>query len=656
MIVKNESKVITRLLQSVLPIIDCYCICDTGSTDNTCEIIVDYFTKNEINGKIIKEPFKNFEYNRNFSLHSCFEMSEYILLMDADMVLDIRNFNKNMLSSSDSFYILQGTDDFHYQNLRIVRNNGLYKYVGVTHEYINIPPNTLKMNILKNQLFIKDLGDGGCKMDKFERDVLLLQNGLKDEPTNVRYYFYLANTYHDLGQFKEAIDIYKKRIELNGWDQEVWFSYYRIGLCYKKLGKMQDAIYTWLDGYNYLPDRLEGLYEIIHYYRVSNKPKLAIVIYNICKNVLMKQLNRDDYLFLQNDVYVYKIYYEYTNCAFYSGITNISNEVIPIFNYCHNNNIITNLLSNLKFYKDVLHQTKVYIFNSSCISHGFKMKSSSASIIKYNNDTYLMNIRFVNYNIDENTGNYLDCQTKIFTSNKYLLLDTQFNILKEHLFQETPLDKQLYVGIEDIKLFKTETEEHGSDINTIQYIGTKIHSNNTIGLVTGRYNLCENEISDINEIKTDFNNNNCEKNWVFVEYANAVHIIYKWSPLQICKLNKSTNLISIVKEIQMPSIFSYSRGSTCGFKYNNQLWFVLHIVSYEAPRHYYHFIAVFDLEMNLLKYSAPFKFKGSPIEYCLGLIVEDERVIISYSCWDRTTELAIYDKTYIETMLNNKLN
>ena len=35
MIVKNESKIITRLFDSVLQIIDSYCICDTGSNDNT---------------------------------------------------------------------------------------------------------------------------------------------------------------------------------------------------------------------------------------------------------------------------------------------------------------------------------------------------------------------------------------------------------------------------------------------------------------------------------------------------------------------------------------------------------------------------------------------------------------------------------------------
>ena len=43
MIVKNESKIIARLLTSVSPIIDSYCICDTGSTDNTVEIIQNFF-------------------------------------------------------------------------------------------------------------------------------------------------------------------------------------------------------------------------------------------------------------------------------------------------------------------------------------------------------------------------------------------------------------------------------------------------------------------------------------------------------------------------------------------------------------------------------------------------------------------------------------
>lgn len=39
MIVKDEEKVILRLLNSVYKFIDCYQIVDTGSTDNTKKII-----------------------------------------------------------------------------------------------------------------------------------------------------------------------------------------------------------------------------------------------------------------------------------------------------------------------------------------------------------------------------------------------------------------------------------------------------------------------------------------------------------------------------------------------------------------------------------------------------------------------------------------
>ena len=72
MIVKNESKIITRLFDSIINIIDTYCICDTGSTDNTIQIIEAYFknksiTNKSITGKIIEKEFRNFGYNRNYA-------------------------------------------------------------------------------------------------------------------------------------------------------------------------------------------------------------------------------------------------------------------------------------------------------------------------------------------------------------------------------------------------------------------------------------------------------------------------------------------------------------------------------------------------------------------------------------------------------------
>jgi tetratricopeptide (TPR) repeat protein len=649
MIVKNERKIITRMLESVLPIIDYYCICDTGSTDDTIELIETFFRKHSIPGKIVKEPFKNFEYNRNYSLQCCNNLTDYVLLMDADMVLKVGTFDKGMLSTADSFHILQGTDDFYYQNTRIVKNNGLYNYKGVTHEYINTPPNNINKSILKNQLFIQDYGDGGSKSDKFLRDIKLLTNGIIDEPNNERYHFYLANTYHDSGDYKNAIEIYKKRIKFGGWNQEVWYSYYRIGLCYKQMQNIPEYINALLDAYNYLPDRLEALHDLISHYRHLGQNKVSKLFYDSAKQILNKNNNIDDYLFLSNDVYKYKLYYEYTIIAGYNNIKNINDEVITILNNTSDSHIYNNLFSNMKFYKDVLIPSKLIDLNFSVGVHvcdkTIKFTSSSSSIIKHSvNDQYLMNIRAVNYRIDDR-GCYHDCDVHIISVNKMVVLSKDFEILNEKLFYLDFCDRR-YIGVEDMKIFNDVTT------NELTYIGTGYHANNQIGIVTGKYDLLKDNLSPVVEITSSFNNNSCEKNWVFVDYLNSTHIIYKWFPLQICKLDNVTNSISVVETKQnMPRIFSHTRGSTCGFKYNNELWFVVHLVSYEEPRHYYHLLAVFNENMDLMRYSAPFKFEGEPIEYSLGLVVEDSRVLITYSVWDRTTKLAVYDKLYVDNLL-----
>ena len=664
MIVKNESKIIKRLLESVLPIIDSYCICDTGSTDNTIEIIQDFLYKNNINGVIVQEPFKDFSHNRNFALKSCLGMSDYILFLDADMILKIKDFDKKTLWDYDYYYILQGTESFYYQNTRIVKNNGLFNYICVTHEYIGVPPNSKSSIIEKNQLFISDIGDGGCKNDKFERDIRLLSNAILLEPKNDRYHFYLANSYHDSGKFSEAINMYEKRIELGGWAQEVWYSYYRIGLCYKNMNKPVEAINAWLNGYNFNQLRVENLFEIIHHYRNISKHVLAELFYTLASNILSKNLDKDSYLFLHNDVYTFKIYYEYTIFAFYTGVKNISDPIIKVLNNSTDTAINNNLFSNMKYYKNILSSIQKIVCNDSVkikindLDVDFKSSSSCLIKSKENENCYVMNVRYVNYHINE-SGSYLNCDKHIITYNKYVEINNDFT-LKSIKMLESKYDGRLYIGIEDIRIF------NDVETNELLFIGTGYHTNNQIGIVNGKYDTSK-DMLEYNEIKSSFTSNGCEKNWVFVDYKKYTHVIYKWHPLQICKIDENTNLLNLIESREMPLIFSHVRGSTCGYKYmkkkqlsddcisfnieESEIWFVLHLVSYETPRHYYHMIAVFDDSMKLLRYSAPFKFEGESIEYCLSIVVEDERILMNYSTWDRTTTIGVYDKKYIDSLI-----
>jgi tetratricopeptide (TPR) repeat protein len=87
--------------------------------------------------------------------------------------------------------------------------------------------------------------------------------------------------------------MYVKRINLKGWDQEIFFSYYKIGLSYQKLSEIEKAIYYWMKAYEVLPMRIENIYEIVRHYRIIGDNKTAYEYYNIAKKVLSKKVNSD---------------------------------------------------------------------------------------------------------------------------------------------------------------------------------------------------------------------------------------------------------------------------------------------------------------------------------------------------------------------------
>jgi hypothetical protein len=274
-----------------------------------------------------------------------------------------------------------------------------------------------------------------------------------------------------------------------------------------------------------------------------------------------------------------------------------------------------------------------------------KFNSSSSCLIpSRTTNGYSFNIRLVNYRIDEG-GYYHDYEDHIITSNKYMELNKDLEVVDE-TYLDVEYEPKKYLGVEDVRIY---SKDDGS--GDLVFIGCSQHMNGNIGILVGDYKTDGNGIKGLapTEISPSFCESSCEKNWVyFTTQEGDNRIVYKWSPLQICKINKATHQLDVVETREtLPRIFSHSRGST----YKDEIWFILHIVSYEQPRHYYHFFAVFDKHMNFLRHSAPFKFEGICIEYCLGLVVEEERVLVSYSTMDRTTTVAVYSKSYIDELV-----
>ena len=694
MIVKNESKVIKRLLESVLPIIDSYCICDTGSTDDTIEIIETFFKNNKIPGKIVVEPFKDFGYNRTFALKQCSNntdpnitdltnLADYLLLLDADMVLTIDSaVNINKLKTSllqDAYYIYQGSETFFYKNVRILKNNPEFSYWGVTHEFVKVSSNSIYGNIDKDDIFINDIGDGGSKTEKYERDIKLLLKGLEEVPNNERYTFYLANSYKDSGQFESAIEYYEKRIELGGWKEEIWFSYYSVGICFKELGDMPLAIYNWLEGYQFYQDRIENLYEIVTHYRKTNKHALAYTFYEIA-DYERKRSKTIDHLFLQKDVYDYKLDYELSILGYYY---NINNHDVPkscmkvISNILVDESMCKNVISNYKFYTPKLldyankndnNINLLYKIGDSINIDRNEYISSTPSVCVDTNSIIskqlVISLRYVNYRIDEN-GGYIN-KDRISTKNIIAIIDIESSVWRktnefELKYDETYDNK--YVGLEDIRLF--------SKNGNLYFNANRGLSTNNIVIETGTINLkSQRTTSTIITKKTNENQRPIEKNWVsFKDYKNEIKMVYEWYPLtvgiqqepnnnhiNINKMDKpikfSTEL-NITHKIETPSFFKWLRGSTNGINIGDEIWFICHLVSYENRRYYYHIIVILDSKTYEVKrYSKLFTFEKTKIEYTLGFVYfeKDKQFLIGYSLMDRESKYIMVPKIKIDEL------
>ena len=331
MIVKNESHVIKRCLESMLPYIDRYDITDTGSTDGTPEIIKEFMDEHEVPGEVYLSDWKGFGDSgdkigsRTESLRNCDGKADYAWVIDADDMVT-GNFKYPPVMDQDSYTLRIGRgEDFTWWRNQIFKTGVGWHYVGVLHEYANIPKPPEEHKILKilGEYKIEARTEGArnvgiTTVEKYSRDAEHLEEALKDEPENSRYQFYLAQSYFDSQQYEKSLDAYKKRAEMGGWPEEVFYSLYRVAMIKAILNRSWEEIHqAFLDSYESRPDRAEPLYQIARCLRqIHNRPKLA---YMYAKMALDIPYPQEDILFVQDDVYKYGILDEIGATAFYAG-------------------------------------------------------------------------------------------------------------------------------------------------------------------------------------------------------------------------------------------------------------------------------------------------------------------------------------------------
>lgn len=236
MIVKNEEKIIKRCLESVKNIVDEYCILDTGSTDNTVQIIEDFTATT-----VYRTEFRNFVDTKNEVLEKA--NGKYILWMDADEIMGNPCFLRLASYAEkgvNSVVLNKMQGDITYYKYRLWPNNPKYRFKGpYTHEYLSYDCGTIFDDKIKVTEIPNENKDWSFK---FKRDIDLIRKYLNEvNEKDPRALFYLAQSYASIGD-PTSINIYLKYLDVANFDDEIFWSYYQIANIYSELSEYQNAI------------------------------------------------------------------------------------------------------------------------------------------------------------------------------------------------------------------------------------------------------------------------------------------------------------------------------------------------------------------------------------------------------------------------------
>lgn len=278
--VKNGGPQFEKMLIDNLHIIDKWTILDTGSTDNTINIINSVLVGKKY-GNLYEEPFINFRDSRNRLLDLAGTSCKYNLMLDDTYVICGKLYNFLNLVRSDqyasSFTLMIRSDDTMYGSNRVIKSNTNLRYIYKIHEVINDKGN-LNVVIPEDVSYIEDRRFDYMEKrtyDRKELDLKLLFEEVEDDPNEPRTYYYLAQTYNCLENYEKAFYYFMKRCEFTnaGFIQErVDAAFEAARIANFKLNKSWDFCEKlYVDAFEIDKTRPESLYFIgIHYYLENN--------------------------------------------------------------------------------------------------------------------------------------------------------------------------------------------------------------------------------------------------------------------------------------------------------------------------------------------------------------------------------------------------
>lgn len=310
--VKNEERILPRFLDAHkdMPMI----FCDTGSTDNTIQLLQD------AEYPVVERNWTgHYDGSRNNCLQAAMPLvwTPWTLLLDADHEIVWK------ATPTPPLYTMNSLDMQGYRMPYLVSTQALATgqcvYRGVRHEFLDCGPNATRGPYYSISLLHH--ADGGNRATKYADDLRSLtrayEHDEQDPVLRVRYGFYIARTYEDLGNWTQAAHWYGLRAGWEGWTEEIYISLYRRGLCLWRLNQTEQAMHSLLQAYHVNPHRKEALFYLAQHARLDGNYSQCLLYSRA--GLLVGSPAPLDSLFVEQWIYNWAMEDENALCLYYAG-------------------------------------------------------------------------------------------------------------------------------------------------------------------------------------------------------------------------------------------------------------------------------------------------------------------------------------------------
>ena len=272
MLVRDESAVIARCLESLRDRIDSWVIVDSGSSDDT-ETRARTALEG-IPGEWHARPWRDFASNRNELLELSRPQADYLLCLDADETLESDTVEPWTGLDLQAYALEIRTPRGSFTPPRLLRADAPCRYVGaVAERLVGIDEVAVLDGVA---LAHHEDGVRWREPDRARRDIQILLGALLEAPRDPDLTLALAERFAQCGEAAPALHYYRERAGLEGDEAQTWYALYRIGGMLDELGYATSfAAQAYYDAFAFRPSKIEPLLRIAERCRQEGDPSMA---------------------------------------------------------------------------------------------------------------------------------------------------------------------------------------------------------------------------------------------------------------------------------------------------------------------------------------------------------------------------------------------